>query len=129
MASLLDGFTSFNFEEGVPYVSITKNGVTFNKAVVMKLNYPEYVVLLINTSKQQIAIKSCKKNDTNSVTFYKERESSKVLSVRWNGKDLLNTLQEMTGWNLDKEAYRSNGILLKEEGAILFDLAKATLLK
>ena len=29
--SIFDGFTSFNFDEGVPYVSITKNGVTFMK--------------------------------------------------------------------------------------------------
>ena len=34
-----DGFTAFNFNEGAPYVSITKNGVTFNKSVIMKLKY------------------------------------------------------------------------------------------
>ena len=46
--SLLENFKTFNFNEGVPYVSVTSNGITFNKDVVMKLDYPKYVVLLID---------------------------------------------------------------------------------
>ena len=46
--TMLEGFKPFNFSEGVPYVSITNNGMTFNKSVVMKLDYPEQVVLLID---------------------------------------------------------------------------------
>ena len=46
--SLLENFKPFNFNEGVPYVSITINGMTFNKSVIMKLEYPEYVRLLID---------------------------------------------------------------------------------
>ena len=41
--SLLENFKPFNFNEGVPYVSITINGMTFNKSVIMKLEYPESV--------------------------------------------------------------------------------------
>lgn len=126
--SLLSGFTAFNFNEGVPYVSITNNGVTFNKAVVMKLGYPTHVLLLINDSTKQIALQSCDEGAENAVAFYREKES-KVISVRWNGKDLLNTLQAMTGWNLKAESYRVDGMLLKEERAMLFDLTKATELK
>ena len=120
--SIFEGFTSFNFEEGVPYVSITKNGVTFNKAVIMKLDYPEFVQLLINPNSKQIAIRACKEYDQNRIAFYKKKENSKILSVRWNVKDLLNTLQEITGWNLTSDGYRIDGTLIKEENAILFDL-------
>ena len=35
--SLLENFKAFNFNEGVPYVSVTSNGMTFNKSVIMKL--------------------------------------------------------------------------------------------
>lgn len=126
--SLFDGFTSFNFEEGVPYVSITKNGVTFNKAVIMKLDYPAYVQLLINPNSKQIAIKVCSANDQNSTPFFKKKESSNILSVRWNIKDLLNTLQEITGWDLSRDGYRVDGTLVKEEGAMLFDLNNHKLL-
>lgn len=127
--SVLDGFTAFNFNEGVPYISLTRNGLTFNKAVIMKLGYPSHVVLLMNEEKKQIAIQPCDEKTDNSTVFYKEGKRSNVLSVRWNGKDLLNTLQSMTGWDLETKSYRINGILLKDELAMLFDLNDATILK
>ena len=126
--SMLDGFTSFNFDEGVPYVSITKNGVTFNKAVIMKLDYPAFVQLLINPQSKQIAIRACAQGDQNSTAFYKKKDNSNVLSVRWNVKDLLNTLQEITGGDLSTDGYRVDGTLLKDERAILFDLNQGRVL-
>ncbi|WP_312612156.1 hypothetical protein [Oscillibacter sp.] len=124
----LSGFKSFNFNEGVPYVSITSNGVTFNKSVVMKLDYPEYAVLLIDETSKRIAVQACDANTANAVQFFREKKS-KVISVRWNGRDLLNTLQDMMNWNLHEGAYRVDGILLKEERAMLFDLTTASELK
>lgn len=123
--SILSSFTSYDFNAGVPYVSITTNGVTFNKSVVVKLGYPEYVVLLIDEKDKRIAIQSCDSSVTNAVTFYKEKKS-KVISVRWNGRDLLNTIQEIAGWDLKQSTgYRIEGQLLKEERAMLFDLKEA----
>ena len=61
----------------------------------------------------------------NAVQFYREKKSN-VISVRWNGRDLLNTIQDITGWDLKHSSgYRVDGILLKEENAILFDLNEA----
>ena len=126
---VLDGFTAFNFNEGVPYVSVTKNGVTFNKGVVMKLKYPEYVLFLLNANTKQMALQCCEKDTPNAASFCTEdKRNSKVLSIRWNGRDLLNTIEDITGWNLAKEAYRIDGKLIVEEQAMLFDLAEATLL-
>ncbi len=125
--SILDDFSTFNFGEGVPSVSVTQNGVTFNKAVTMKLGYPEYVVLLLNGDAGQIAIRVCDKSTPNAVKFYKEKKSGAV-SVRWNGKDLLNTLQYMMGWDLKKESYKTDGTLLRDENAMVFDLSKASLM-
>ncbi len=126
--ALLDGFKSFNFNEGVPYVSVTNNGMTFNKSVIMKLGYPENVVLLIDESTERIAVQVCASDTPNAAPFYKEKKSN-VLSVRWNGRDLLNTIQEMMGWDLSKKGYRIDGMLLKEESAMLFDLGEAVELK
>lgn len=126
--SMLSGFKPFNFNEGVPYVSVTTNGVTFNKSVVMKLDYPAHVVLLIDEEGKRIAIQACSENAENATQFYKAKKND-IISVRWNGKDLLNTLQAITGWNLNKNAFRIEGTLLKSERAMLFDLAKATELK
>ena len=125
----LEGFKAFNFDEGVPYVSVTKNGVTFNKSVVMKLHYPKYVVLMVNDEKKQIAICPCAEDYPNSTSFFKENPKSRVISVRWNGKDLLNTLSDMMNWNLEQDAYRVSGQLLNDGEFMLFDLLSASKLK
>ena len=118
------GFKEFDFEEGVPYVSVTRNGITFNKGVVKKIGSPLRVVLLINSESKQIAIRGCDENTPRSNAFYKENNRG-VVSVRWNSRDLLSTLKDMMGWNLDIDSYRVEGMLLKEEGAMLFDFNKA----
>lgn len=122
--SSFEGFQVFNFDEGVPSASVTKNGITFNRAVVMKLGFPKHVVLLINAEEAKIALKCCTEETPNHASFYKENAKG-ILSVRWNAKDLLNTLQSITGWNLDQNSYRVYGTLLKDEEAMLFDLTTA----
>lgn len=123
--SIFDGFTTFNFSEGVPFVSVTKNGVTFNKGVIMKMDCPKYVLLLVNASTKQIAIKACSENTEKATVFFNDEKKKNAYSVRWNGRDLLNTITAITGWNLDKKGYKVEGQLIPEENAMLFDLNKA----
>ena len=126
--SLFDSFSVFDFSEGLPYVSITKNGVTFNKGVMMKMQYPQHVILLISQETHQIAIKTCDETTPKAVAFYKkdkENDASKILSVRWNAKDLMANIITMTGWDLQENSYRVLGELVKEESAMLFDFDKA----
>lgn len=125
--SVLDNFSVFNFNEGVPYASFTNHGITFNKAVIMKLGYPNRVILLIDEDSRRIAIQVSDESNERSVAFFKPKKSN-VLSVRWNGRDLLNTIQGITGWNLSVDSYRVDGVLLKEDRAFLFDLNTATAL-
>ena len=108
----LSNFKTFDFSEGVPYISITSNGITFNKSVIMKMKYPAYVKLLINETEKQIAVQACGEHDDKSVQFYKEK-SNGVLSVRWNAKDL------------SQLSYRVNGVLVPEMNLMLFDLNEA----
>lgn len=127
--SVLDGFKSFNLNEGVPYISVTRNGLTFNKAVIMKLGYPSHVVLLINEDSHQIAVQVCDDKTENSAAFYKSERQTKVLSVRWNSKDLLNTIKNMMEWDLEIYSYRVNGTFFKDESAMIFDLHEATIMR
>ena len=123
--SMLDGFVAFDFSEGVPYVSFTQNGVTFNKSVTIKLGEPEYARLLINAEQKQIALQACTESEKGATIYYRPK-SSGILSVRWNGRDLLNTIERIMGWDFRKAMFRADGVLLQEERAILFDLTKAT---
>ena len=120
----LSNFKTFDFSEGVPYVSITNNGITFNKSVIMKMKYPAYVRLLINETDKQIVVQTCDEHDDKSVQFYKEK-SNGVLSVRWNAKDLINTISRICDWDLSQLSYRVNGILISEMKLMLFDLNEA----
>ena len=120
----LSNFKTFDFSEGVPYISITNNGITFNKSVIMKMKYPAYVKLLINEAEKQIAVQVCDENDDKSVQFYKEKANG-VLSVRWNAKDLINTIERLCEWDLGQLSYRVNGVLVPELNLMLFDLNEA----
>lgn len=96
----------------------------FNKSVIMKMKYPAYVKLLINEAEKQIAVQTCEEGDDKSVQFYKEK-SNGVLSVRWNAKDLINTIARLCDWNLRQTSYRVNGVLVPELNLMLFDLNEA----
>lgn len=120
----LSNFKTFDFNEGVPYISITNNGITFNKSVIMKMKYPARVKLLINEAEKQIAVQICEESDDKSVQFYKEKPNG-VLSVRWNAKDLINTIARMCDWDLKQTSYRVNGVLVPEFKLMLFDLNDA----
>ena len=44
----LTNFQEFNFKEGVPYISVTNKGITFNRSVVVKMGYPEQGLMLFD---------------------------------------------------------------------------------
>lgn len=116
-------FKPFDFTEGVPYISITENGITFSKGVVAKLGKPSRVELLINDIDKQFIIRACNINKICSNAFYKE--NSKTKYVRWNNKNLLMTIANIMDCDLSKYAYRVYGQYIIEEKAILFDLNNA----
>ena len=121
----LSKFKPFDFSEGVPYVSVTNNGLTFNKSVIMKMNYPPFVKLLINEGDQELALQACQEHDDKAVTFYKEKANG-VLSVRWNSKDLIQTVARLCDWDLKNRSYRVPGILVPDESLMLFEMKDAT---
>ena len=120
----LANFRPFDFNEGVPYISVTSNGITFNKSVIMKMQYPAYVRLLINDQDKQIAVQTCDESDDKAVQFYKEKANG-VLSVRWNARDLIQTIARMCEWDLNQVSYRVGGVLVPEQRLMLFDLNEA----
>lgn len=120
----LSNFKEFDFNEGVPYVSITNNGVTFNKSVSIKMKHPAYVKLLINEEGKQIALQACDEHEKMAVQFYKEKANG-VQSVRWNAKDLINTLARMCDWDLKQRSYRVKGTFVPDMNIVLFDMNDA----
>lgn len=118
----LSGFAVFDFSEGIPYFSVTSNGVTFNRAVTLKLGTPAFVRLLINESTRQVALQVCDESTPKAVTFYKPKTNG-VLSVRWNAQDLVATFKRLMESDL-QHGFRVNGELV-ENGLMVFDLNTA----
>ena len=118
----LSGFAVFDFSEGIPYFSVTSNGVTFNRAVTLKLGTPAFVRLLINESTRQVALQVCDESTPKAVAFYKPKTNG-VLSVRWNAQDLVATFKRLMESDL-QHGFRVNGELV-ENGLIVFDLNTA----
>ena len=118
----LSGFAVFDFSEGIPYFSVTSNGVTFNRAVTLKLGTPAFVRLLINESTRQVALQVCDESTPKAVAFYKPKTNG-VLSVRWNAQDLVATFKRLMESDL-QHGFRVNGELV-ENVLMVFDLNTA----
>lgn len=118
----LTGFTAFDFSQGVPYFSITANGLTFNKAVTMKLGLPAYARLLINAETKQVALQACGEETPQAIPFYRPKKNG-VFSIRWNSQDLLATFKDLLDSDL-QHGFRVDGKLV-ENGLMLFNLKEA----
>ena len=119
----MSGFQAFDFSEGMPFLSVTQHGVTFNRSVTMKLGMPEYVVFLINQETRQVILQACSPKTPRAVRFFKSRDNG-VMSVRWNSHDLLDTFARLLGVDLEMQGFRIKGVQL-DANTMLFDLNKA----
>ena len=122
---MLEGFKKVNLTSGLPYVSITDNGITFSKNAVIKMGKPKNVVLLMNEEKKMIAVPICDANEEGSIQFFKNIKS---INVRINNKDFIYTLSRLMNWNIKEEGYRILGDWYENEQVMIFDLTKAALL-
>lgn len=120
---MFEGFKPISLITGLPSISVTNNGLTFSKAAIIKMEKAEHVMLMINESEKQIAVKKCEPDDENATQFYKS--DKRIMSVRWNNKDFLNTLAKMMGWRLETEGYKIYGEFYGDEVALIFDLKTA----
>ena len=119
----LTGFTVFDFSEGVPYCSVTRNGLTFSIAVTLKLGCPSYARLLINYETRQVVLQACSENTQRAVPFYREK-GNEIYSVRWSSRDLIATFERLLGTTFEKHGFRVEGALVDNQ-TMLFDLDNA----
>lgn len=123
--SALEGFSIMSFGNTGPSASVTKNGVTFNKATTEKIS-SQYVLLLVNEEKRQFAIQKCSQTAPQAMPFLAAIKTG-VPSVRWGSKELLRVIKRLTGWTLDgKGGYKVPGEYNKTANAMIFDLNNAT---
>ncbi len=128
--SLFDNFDRYSLIIGVPTMSITKNGVAFNKAAIHKLKSPSFVEIFINYDTKQFAIKTCDENNQNAQKFVSDKTSNKdVFTVRWNYKDLVKTISSIVDVDIfSDKGIKVEGEYITDENALLFDINNYSLI-
>ena len=121
---MLEDFRTYDLVAGLPTLSVTKNGVSFNKSAISKLGYPERIHLMINDNRGQVAIQNSKDENLNSIPFFKENKR-KAITARWNYKDFTYMLAKMANRDIDKGGFRVVGEYIHEENALVFDMKNA----
>lgn len=121
----LEGFKPVALIAGAPYISVTRNGISFNKSCLAKMDFPSDIIFMINAEKKMVAIQKCNPEDENAIAFFR-KSSKKNAYVRWNNQDLLSTISNQMTWNLDEKMYKIDGQYIPEENAMIFDLNKAS---
>lgn len=123
----LDSFELIRGNSELPFISLSKYGITFSKSALELLDLAEHVHIYIDRKNRQFAVQPCKQ-DVNSVTLVKNRESAvrnhKVPFVRWSNRSLLRTLEQMSGLSIQDQVIRVNGVYYEDENVIIFDLSK-----
>lgn len=121
---MLEGFEILEFVQGVPSVSFTKNGISFNKAAVEKMKNARYVLPLIDKNGMRFAIAECEAGNEKAMDFLKD--PSKISNgVRWNNRDLKRELERITGWSLEQEGFKIVGEYIAEDNALIFAFRNA----
>ncbi|SDZ74430.1 hypothetical protein SAMN02745687_00214 [Lachnospiraceae bacterium NK3A20] len=121
---MLEGFKKFDMAIGTSTISINEHGVAFSKACVVRLGKPKYVEFLIDYSNKKVAVKVASEETEGAFPFYNPEK--KVVSVRWNNKDLLNEIENLMEWDFAKDGYKAYGEYIPDEQATVFDLKSAS---
>lgn len=121
---MLEGFVEVTILQGSSFMSVTDNGLNFNKNVVKHMQRAESVKIFCNSSKKQIAIRKCDKNAENSIPFYRDEKNLKS-GVRFNNREIQQMIAMMMGWNLSEYNYKADGFLADDGETMIFDLNSA----
>ena len=121
---MLEGFLEIPILQGSSFMSITDNGINFNKNVVKHMQGAEYIIILCNSNKKQIAIQKCNKGRENSIQFYRD-EKNFINGVRFNNREVVQMIVSMMDWNLKEFNYRVDGFMTEDRNSMIFDLNSA----
>ena len=127
---LLDSFKPRKLVAGSPFISITDNGVSLNKSAVDRLEYAEYVKILVDEDGKRLAIQICESDDADKTPFVNASKGKEAQYVRWNNREFI---KQLLSWAPNDELMRNGfkvpGEYLQDDRAFLFIFAKAVPLK
>ena len=119
---MLEGFEKYNVSPGLVSMTITPNGIGFSKTAVERMERCEYVIVMIDYAGKRFAVQRSDEDEEGSSKFYR---GGRNVSVRWNNKELINTLCGLMNWDISDHSYKVNGVYSRDDNALIFDLKTA----
>ena len=104
-------------------VTFTGNIVKFNVQTAQELNYPPFVQMLIDTKGKQFAIRVCKEDAPNCVSFSKPKDQQKY-QIKINNIMVVDMVRKLMGWNA-ADNWNVPGIYFADEQALVYNLESA----
>ena len=127
----LDGFTTvkslFFVRQLEPAMTIWNSAISFNSPCFQALQRCEYVEMLINGPKRQIAVRPISSKDPNAINWLKGQKPDKAKTTRLECTALMHSVFENWGFEGDKR-YRAVGrlVLVNRNLLLLFDFNDAS---
>lgn len=116
----ISGFVPFDFSIGVPYISVTENGVTFNRSVTILLGHPEFIRVSFNEEERLVFVEPGVCGEVGCVKYFSP--GRRADSVRLAGDSFIIFMMKMCGGDRDL-GYKVTGEQM--DGGIMFDMKKA----
>jgi len=126
MSSLLDSFKPKKLVIGSPYLTVTNNGISLNKSAIDKLEFAEFVRILVDEENKRLAIQICSAEDPNREPFVKPSKRKTAQYVRWNNREFV---KQLLPWaptqELKEKGFKIPGEYLVDDKAFLFTFSEA----
>ena len=124
--SILDTFKPKKLVVGSPFMTITENGVSINKSGIDRLEYAEFIKILIDEEGKRVAIQVCSSDDPNKVQFVSQDKKESTHYVRWNNREFI---KQLMSWGptdeLRSKGFKVPGEYLSDDKAFLFTFSEA----
>ena len=123
---LFDGYVQLSNESGLSFMSVSKGGINFSKAVVDKLKSPRYISIWVNEEKKIILITPTdSENQDHSFLF--SRGPTSTCGVLIHRKNLQRKISEMMGFANEgiQDTLYIDGEYFSNENTFGFDAKKA----
>lgn len=118
---VLDSFKPRKLVVGSPYLSVTANGVSLNKSAIDRLEYAEFVKLLIDEEGKRLAIQISDSDDQDKVPFVNPGKKRDAQYVRWNNREFT---KQLLNWapnlELKEKGFKVPGQYYQDEKAFIF---------
>lgn len=119
--SILQSFKKVNLNGAAPFMTISAYGLTFNKTVLEKMSYPDYVSLFADYPNYLLAIQTT--DDPTEIPFCISK--SNRVNARINNKDFARLLLGLLGTRDEQVSFKAPGVWHPEEKVFVFDLKEA----